>query len=227
MQTNEPFRMLGEHSQKRPVEDSCKMLTPLTFVGDDTALIQALRAGHPGAAAVFYDQHAAHVHRALLSALGPDEDIPDLLQEVFIRALDQIGKLRDTERVRSWLTTMAIFVAREQIRLRSRRSWLRAFSPDRTRPDHQEQPSSEARLALREVYEVLGQLPVDDRIAFVLRFIDGMTLPDAAENCGISLATFKRRLARAEKRFLETAQKRPTLEHLLKEGTRWNVQKRS
>jgi len=209
------------------VDESCKMLTPLTFVGDDAELIRALRAGHPGAAAVFYDQHAAHVHRALRSALGPDEDIPDLLQEVFIRALDQIGKLRDTERVRSWLTTMAIFVAREQIRLRSRRSWLRVFSPDRTRPGHQEQPSSEARFALREVYEVLDQLPVDDRIAFVLRFIDGMTLPDAAENSGVSLATFKRRLTRAEKRFLEAARKRPTLEHLVKEGTRWNVQKQS
>jgi RNA polymerase sigma-70 factor (ECF subfamily) len=210
-----------------PVEDLGKMLTPLTFVGDDAALIQALRAGHPGAAAAFYDQHAAHVHRALRSALGADDEIPDLLQEVFIRALDQIGKLRDTERVRSWLTTIAIFVAREQIRLRTRRSWLRIFSPERTRPSHEDQPSSEARLALRDVYDVLDRMPVDERMAFVFRFIDGKTLPDAAETCGTSLATFKRRLARAEKRFLEAARERPTLEHLLEKGTRWSVQKQS
>lgn len=203
------------------------MLTPLTFVGDDAALIQALRAGHPGAAAVFYDQHAAHVHRTLRAALGADDDIPDLLQEVFIRALDQIGTLREIERVRSWLTTIAIFVARAQIRLRSRRSWLRLFSPDQTRPSHADQPSSDARRALREVYTVLDLMPVDERMAFVLRFVEGVTLPEAAEACSTSLATFKRRLARAERRFLDAARQRPSLKHWLEEGTRWNVQKQT
>jgi len=203
------------------------MLTPLTFVGDDAALMQALRAGHPGAAAAFYDQHAAHVHRTLRSALGPDEDIPDLLQEVFIRALNQIGKLRDFERVRSWLSTIAIFVARGHIRLRARRGWLSVFSPERTRPNHLDQPSSEARQALREVYAVLDEMPLDERMAFVLRFVDGMTLPDTAEACDTSLATVKRRLARAETRFLEAARRRPALEQWLKDGTRWNQQKES
>jgi RNA polymerase sigma-70 factor (ECF subfamily) len=209
------------------MEDRWDVLTPLTFVGDDAALLQALRAGHPGAAAAFYDQHAAHVHRTLRAALGADEDIPDLLQEVFIRALDRIGKLRDIDRVRSWLTTIAIFVARGQIRLRARRNWLRVFSPERTRPSHLDQPSSEARIALREVYDVLDGLSVDERMAFVLRFIDGMTLPDAADACNTSLATLKRRLSRAEKQFLEAARKRPALQHWLEDGTRWNTQKRS
>jgi RNA polymerase sigma-70 factor (ECF subfamily) len=209
------------------MKDPWDVLTPLTFVGDDAALMQALRAGHPGAAAQFYDQHAAHVQRTLRAALGADEEIPDLLQEVFIRALDGIGKLRDLDRVRSWLTSIAIFVARAQIRLRARRSWLRMFSPERTLPSHMDQPSSEARIALREVYDVLGGMHVNERMAFTLRFIHGMTLPDAAEACEVSLATFKRRLTRAEKNFLEGARKRPTLEHWLEDGTRWNAQKRS
>jgi RNA polymerase sigma-70 factor, ECF subfamily len=203
------------------------MVTYLTFVGDDNALLQALRAGHPGAAAVFYDQHAAHVSRTLRSALGADEEIPDLLQEVFIRAIDGISKLREVDRIGGWLTSIAVFVARAQIRRRARRSWLRAYSPEHARLQYQMQPSSEARSALREVYAVLGQLPVDERMAFALRYIEGMTLPDAAEACETSLATLKRRLARAEKGFLEAAGKGPVLEHWLKEGTRWNVQKRS
>ncbi len=222
----EPNSIAGIHSRKgyrRPPD----MVTPLTFVGDDAALIEALQAKHPGAAAVFYDQHAPHVHRALRSALGSEDDLPDLLQEVFIRALDHIGELRDFERVRSWLTGIAIFVAREQIRLRTRRSWLRVFSPEQTRPSHHHQPSSEARIALREVYEVLDQMPLDERMAFVLRFIEGMSLPDAAEVCETSLATLKRRLARAEHRFVESARNRPALAIWLEEGTRWNVQKQS
>lgn len=189
--------------------------------------MEALRSGHPGAAAVFYDQHAAHVHRTLRSALGADEDIPDLLQEVFIRALDSIDKLRETDRVRSWLTTIAIFVARAHLRLRTRRGWLSIFSPERTRPAQIDQPCSDARRALREVYDVLDHLPVVERTAFVLRHIDGMTLPDAAEAADTSLATLKRRLARAERKFLGAARTRPVLKPWLEDGTRWTQQTNS
>jgi RNA polymerase sigma-70 factor, ECF subfamily len=203
------------------------MLTPLTFVGDSAALVQALRAGHPGAAAAFYDEHAAHVQMTLRSALGPDDDIPDLLQEVFIRALDQIRNLRDVDKLVSWLTTIAIFVARAHIRVRTRRSWLRVFSPERTRSWQLEQPSSEARQALREVYAVLDEMQLEQRVAFVLRYIHGMTLPDAADASGTSLATLKRRLARAEKVFLEAARQRPSLAQWLEDGTRWNAQKQT
>jgi len=200
------------------------MLTPLTFVGDDVALMQALRAGHPGAAAAFYDRHAQHVHHTLYTALGADEDLADLLQEVFIHALDQIDGLRDVEKVRGWLTSIAIFVARAQIRLRARRSWLSIFSPEHTRPGLMEQPSLEARRALREVYAVLDEFPVDERLAFVLRIVDGMTLTDAAEACATWFSTLKRRLARADKGFWEAARKRPALELWLEKGERWNVQ---
>jgi RNA polymerase sigma-70 factor (ECF subfamily) len=201
------------------------LVTPLKFVGDERALVEALRGGHPGAVAALYERHATAVHRTLRSALGPDADLPDLVQEVFIRALDSIAQLDDHERLRSWLCSIAVFTARALIRRRARRKWLSLFAPQRTAPAEQEPPSSEARFALREVYALLDTLPVDERMAFVLRIIDGMTLPDAAEVCSISLATFKRRLARAEQRFVAAAEDRPLLAPWLKEGTRWSLRK--
>jgi len=199
------------------------MVTPLTFVGDDVALVQALRAGHPGAAAAFYDQHASHVYRALRSTIGLDDDLPDLLQDVFVRAIDHIDELQDLSRVRSWLTSVAIFTARAHIRRRSRRKWLSAFLPDHTRSGLQEPPSSDARSALREIYRILDTLPANERIAFVLRIIEGLTLPEGAEACGISLATFKRRLTRAEAKFLAVARSLPELVTWLEKGTRWSL----
>jgi RNA polymerase sigma-70 factor (ECF subfamily) len=201
------------------------LLTPLTFVGDDAALIEALRAGHPGAAAAFYDRHAARVRSTLRSILGPDDDLPDLLQEVFIRALDRLGQLRDVGRVAGWLTGIAVFVARAHIRVRTRRSWLRLFSPERTAARQIEQPSSDARRALREVYAVLDHLPVDDRLAFVLRHVHGATLVEVAEACQTSLATVKRRLARAENTFVVAVRQRTGLVEWLGEGTKWTAEK--
>ncbi|HEX6242319.1 MAG TPA: sigma-70 family RNA polymerase sigma factor [Polyangiales bacterium] len=201
------------------------MVTPLKFVGDDRALVEALRGGHPGAAAALYQRYAAAVHRTLRSAMGPDPDLPDLVQEVFINALDGIEQLEDHERLRSWLSGIAVFSARALIRRRARRKWLSLFSPQRVATAEQPPASSEARRALLEVYELLNRLPLDERMAFALRIIDGMTLPDAAEACGVSLATFKRRLARAERSFIEAASLRPALEPWLREGTSWTLRK--
>ena len=209
----------------RPTDNWFPVLTPLTFVGDDPALVGALRAGHPGAAAALYDRYAGHVRLTLRSILGPDDDIPDLLQEVFIRALDSVDRIRELDRLASWLTTIAIFVARAQIRLRSRRRWLRFFSPERTQSRQLEQPSSEARRALREVYAVLDRMPTDQRMAFVFRYIHGTTLAEAADACETSLATIKRRLARAEARFLDAVRRQPGLAQWLEEGTRWTEKK--
>jgi len=199
------------------------MVTPLTFVGNDDALVAGLKAGHPGAAALLYDRYASHVQKTLQSVLGVDAEIPDLLQETFLRAMDGIGELDDSSRLRSWLTTIAVFTGRSYIRRRARRRWLSVFSPERLRPADVPPPSSEARAALREIYELLDRFPVNERLAFLLRFVHGMTLPDAASACGVSLATFKRRLSRAEKAFLASARAKPVLQQWLERGTRWSA----
>jgi RNA polymerase sigma-70 factor (ECF subfamily) len=201
-----------------------EMLTPLTFVGNEAALVEAVRAGHPGAATALYDRYARQVRTMLLSTVGPDDEIPDLLHEVFIRALERIHTLREVDKLASWLAAIAVFVGRAHISQRRRRSWLRLFSPERTQTWQLEQPPSDVRRALRETYAILDRLPIDARMAFVLRYVHGMSLPDAAAACQISLSTFKRRLNRATEHFLKVARTRPALVQRLQDGTRWNQQ---
>lgn len=198
------------------------MITPLTFAGDDVALIEAMRAGHSGAAACLYDRYARQVRAILLSTLGPDEEVADLLQDVFIAALGRLDSLRNAEKVGSWLSAIAVFVARGHIRMRRRRRRLRLFSPEHTQSWEVEQPSSDVRRALSEAYQILDRMEVDVRITFLLRYVHGMSLLDAAEACGISLSTFKRRLSRATDGFLHAARTSPRLLQFLQDGTRWN-----
>jgi RNA polymerase sigma-70 factor (ECF subfamily) len=117
------------------------MVTPLTFVGDHRALVQALGSGHPGAAAAFYDEHAGHVYKILRSIVENESDVPDLLQEVFIRAIDKIRDLEDPALLRSWLASIAVYAARAHFRRAARRSRLSLFSPDRKRPTELQPPS--------------------------------------------------------------------------------------
>jgi RNA polymerase sigma-70 factor (ECF subfamily) len=51
---------------------------------------------------------------------------------------------------------------------------------------------------LRRTYERLERLPVEQRVAIVLRRIEGLALDEVAAAMGVSLATAKRRIAAAE-----------------------------
>jgi len=87
-------------------------------------------------------------------------------------------------------------------------------------PEAEARPASdEATEALRRTYLVLDRLPREERIAFALRTIEGMKLEEVADACGVSLATAKRRLARAEQRFLELCRADAVLREWLEGGS--------
>lgn len=65
------------------------------------------------------------------------------------------------------------------------------------------------------VYELLNAMATQERLAFSLRRIEGMTLPEGAEAMGVSLATFKRRLKKADQAFQRLAAKDPLLRERL------------
>jgi RNA polymerase sigma-70 factor, ECF subfamily len=203
------------------------VVLPLGFVGDDVALVDALRGNHPAAKAAFFQRHVGRVERIITHVIGFDAELADILQEVFTRALGSIHSLKDPSALEPWLGRIAAHTARRVLRTRTRRSWLRRFI-DSTEEERYE-PSAvtfapEARQALRAVYRVLDVLPPDERIAFALRFIDGMELTEVAAACAVSLATIKRRLSRSERRFVAVARRYPELAPWLSGGGRWRDQ---
>lgn len=183
----------------------------LSYSGDDESLAASLLSGHPGAPAALFDRYGAHVQRTLASVLGIDDELPDLLHEVFARAFAEISKLEDPARLKAWLTSIAVFTARGCIRQRRRRSWLKFWAPENL-PELPENPAPlEAREAVRATYDILERLPERERIAFALRYISGQELTEVALACDVSLATIKRRLRRAKTRFLAMASHDPAL----------------
>ena len=68
-------------------------------------------------------------------------------------------------------------------------------------------------------YALLQRLDATSRIIFVLRFVEELGLPEIARALEVSLATAKRRLARAERRFEAMAAADPVLRDYLREGS--------
>jgi RNA polymerase sigma-70 factor (ECF subfamily) len=211
-------------SKKLSASKSSGVVLPLSFVGNDVALVKALKANHPGARAVLFDRYIEHVERIVYHVLGVDSEAKDVVHDVFVNAFASLHNLSDPGALKAWLSRVAALTARKVLRARSRRSWLRLFV-DSAQEEHYEPRSDghnpEDLETVRETYALLNQMPVDERLVFTLRFIDGMELSEVANACGVSLATVKRRLRKAIDRFTRMAVRRPVLAEQLKGGARW------
>ena len=182
----------------------------------DELLVLSLRARHPDAGTLLFDRYAPHVRRVLVRVMGPDSEILDLVHDVFVTALESVNRLVDPKALRAWLTQIAVFTARARIRRRVRGRVLR-FLPFSELPEPELPPADfEASESMQAVYRVLDTLDTDQRIAFALRFVAGMELTEVAASCGVSLATIKRRLAKAQETFARTAEREPALREWLK-----------
>lgn len=168
----------------------------------DADLASRIARGERWAEAAFYRRHAARVLALAQRLLGNSWDAEDVTQETFVTAFEIWNQLRDQERVRSWLMQIAVRKVHRQFR---RRRLLRLLGLDRNADDlpldalAHEDLSAEARSELMVLDSVLKSLPPAAKIAWMLRYVEGLPLEEVAERCDCSLATVKRRIADAQR----------------------------
>jgi RNA polymerase sigma-70 factor (ECF subfamily) len=194
-----------------PGEPRRSAISPLPVLDSDAAVVAAIRAGEPAGGTALYDRHHTYVRRVLMRVLGPDADLHDLMQDVFVAAIDSIDRLLEPKALRGWLAAISVNCVRVELRRRTKSRLIHLFPhgslPEVPAPSN----TPEVDEAVRATYQVLGRLGPDERIPFALRFIDGMELTEIADACQVSLATTKRRLVSAQKKFTSIAQTYPEL----------------
>lgn len=181
----------------------------------DELLVERLRADPDATAPLLYDHFADDVNRLVWRLLGADPDHNDIVQQVFYRVIVHVHRLRDPTKLRSWIYSIAVNTVYSELR---RRDLRRLFSRE-TATEVELHPDMvrevEARDLLRHARGLMDRIPARERVVFVLHFIEGCTLAEIGEICGFSLATAKRRLARANDRFERLLQNYPELLRLV------------
>ena len=176
----------------------------------DAMLVFALRGQDLSAAGRLYDRYASNVRGMVHRMLGPDAELDDVVQDVFVAAITSIGNLREPTLLKSWLLGIAVGKVRDHLRTRWRRRWL-SFLPTEELPERAV-PGSESQVdVVQEVCSILDRLPPEERIALLLHRLEGLSLEEAAKTCNMSVSTFKRRVARAEAKFILRAKYHPAL----------------
>jgi RNA polymerase sigma-70 factor (ECF subfamily) len=182
---------------------------------DDVALVAALVRNQPWARVMLVQRFEPLIERLVAGALGFDPDLADIVNDVFVRVFENVHQLKDPAALRGWIASLAVFTARGHIRKRRRWRWIRFFAPEDMPDVAANVATPEQQELLRSAYRVLETLPADERLAFSLRFIAEMDLTEVAAACGVSLATIKRRLSRADAKFRAGAGEHPALQERL------------
>ncbi len=182
--------------------------TPFHSV-DDAELVAGVRARHKEAILVVWDRYSPLVRGVLRRTFGPDQEVEDLVQEVFFGFFRNVGDMQKAEALRPFLVSIAVRTAITEIRKRKVRSFLRLTSDGEVPETASDE--DEGREALRQLYKLLDGCSASDRLAFVLRHIEGLPLEAVARALDCSLATTKRKLAHVNQRIVALAKRDPLL----------------
>jgi RNA polymerase sigma-70 factor (ECF subfamily) len=140
----------------------------------------------------------------LLARVTPDQ-VEDLLQEVFLRAMTQIANLREDDHFGGWIAAIARNRAADHYRQTREMQSTEDFASSiatRGTPGNQ----AEARIALAAIQA----LPDAYRETLALRLVEGMTGPEIANRTGLTPESVRVNLHRGMKLLRERLGENPT-----------------
>ena len=180
---------------------------PLSLVGGqdgrtatDGDVARALSAGQAWAAVETWRRFAPMVLRLAKRTLGSPSEAEDVAQDVFCRVYRRVQTLREPESFRNFIYTCALRVLRDELHRKKMRSWFSLHPPESLDRHVGESLDVESRDLLRRFYQLLERLSPRDRLVFVLRRVESMSIEEIAASMKTSESTVKRSLARASSR---------------------------
>jgi RNA polymerase sigma-70 factor (ECF subfamily) len=189
-------------------------------VQDDQDLVRRAQAGDREAIGDLFVLHSQAVRRLLRSVIGPNADLDDLTQEVFLRAHRSLHGFKGKSRFATWLHRLTVNTAISHLRKMKNKNVLmdpavlEVVAGDDSASVHE---SAIGREMVRRLYKILNTVSHKRRAAFTLFEIEGRSLASMAEILGISRASAKSRVWFARREISRKAGDDPYLGPLLAE----------
>ena len=159
---------------------------------DEVEIVEAARRGDRAAFDRLYASYARLVHGVLLARV-PRNDVDDLMQDVFIQALERLSTLRDAAAFGGWVAAIARNRAIDHLRRTPRTVDL---------PEDLAASGTGQGEAF-EILAIIRTLPEAYRDTLTLRLVEGMTGPEIAACTGLTPASVRVNLHRGMKQLRE------------------------
>jgi RNA polymerase sigma-70 factor (ECF subfamily) len=153
-------------------------------------------------------EHQQRIYRFLFAMLRDHDAASTLTQECFLRAFKGWKSFRGESSVATWLTRIAVNLARDHHRNRKLAFWRRLFTVQsgedvtvmaEAQPELRADPERNvlAKEKASAVWEIVSKLPTQQRAIFTLRFAEEMTIEEIAQAMSLQQGTVKTHLSRA------------------------------
>lgn len=167
-------------------------------LADDRIVAGRAADGDTAAFAVLVRRYTPMMRAYARRILPGTADVDDVAQDALITAWDQLPKLDDPGKVKSWLMRITSRKAIDRVRATRAHTDVTEVqlpAPERTDPPRR----AEARAGIAALSDALGQLPDAQRECWVLRELGDYTYEEIADELGIAVSTVRGLLARARK----------------------------
>jgi RNA polymerase sigma-70 factor (ECF subfamily) len=176
---------------------------------DETRLIGEARSGNLDAFWQLVEEHGPMIRRLLFRLVGNRDLADDLFGETFVRAADRIEQFKGEAKFSTWLTAIAVNLAKNQMKREKKfpnLSWDDLI-PKGARHHGELAPAITSwrdphTLMEQEelsglLHNALKSLPPKYRVVFALRDIEGLSSEETAEALNLSVTAVKSRAVRA------------------------------
>jgi RNA polymerase sigma-70 factor, ECF subfamily len=157
-------------------------------------LMGRLQQGDADACKELFDSIGPALTYFLRRRVADPQELEDVYQEVFMAIFEARHTYEAGRPFEPWLFAIARNIAADY----SRRRWRRAHWEELV-ADPPEQPADTSNAAAPELSAVLAELPPDQREAFSMLKLDGLSVQAAAARAGVSVGALKVRAHRAYK----------------------------
>jgi len=160
----------------------------------------------------FISDNLRRVFLMIYRIVGNVADAQDLTQETFIKALQRQAQLKDMEKAAHWLSRIASNTAIDFLRRHGRASHtpIDALAEPLSSPPSESPEelvlASESRSYMEDGLRLLSPR---ERLALVLRDVEGLPAEEVARRLGCSKATVRSHIANARLKFRRYIQGRP------------------
>lgn len=157
---------------------------------DDQLLIEKLKQGDQGAFSEIVETRKGMVYNTVLGLLQNPEDAEDVTQEVFIKVFESVRQFKGESAFSTWLYRIAVTTALEFLRKKKRKKRFAFITslfgegdtpvtdpPDFVHPG----VLLDRRENARVLFKAIQKLPENQRIAFSLHKVEGLSYQEVAD----------------------------------------------
>ncbi|RUP29121.1 MULTISPECIES: RNA polymerase sigma factor [Mycolicibacterium] len=150
---------------------------------DDEALRASAVVGDREAFDIIVNRYGPVLYRYARRMLAYEADVPDVVQDTFVAAWQQIGSFRGSSSLRTWLFAICYRKIADTHRLKRARPVEDWVLEPLAGPDTSADPFTAAsNAAFLDALELaLGELPVRQRAVWMMREVEQMTFPEIGE----------------------------------------------